>query len=116
MCKSCFVLRELFTAAISDAHQNYIPTISFIKEMIKQQRLELYAGDCPLEEVARHLSEEIHYTVRHYLRCKSCNHYFFIGACIRGTPIYKTIESINDVNVKNMWGNYGSLYETKRST
>jgi hypothetical protein len=48
--------------------------------------------------------------IRHYLICKSCSQYFFIGACIRGVPIYRTIDDLRDVNLDNMWGHHGSLY------
>lgn len=112
MCDKCYVLKELFKAAASNSHQNYIPTLAFIKEMVKQGRIELFAGDCPLDEVEMHLSAEIHYTICHYFSCKSCNQYFFIGACIRGMPIYETMVTLNAVNFDNMlWGYYGSLYE-----
>ena len=111
LCDKCYILTELFKAAESNSHQNYIPTLSFINEMIKQGRIELYAGDCPIEEVKKNLNDETHYTICHYFMCKGCNHYYFIGACIRGTPVYKTIDSIKNVNFDNMlWGRYGALY------
>ncbi|MDV3426203.1 MAG: hypothetical protein LIR50_03300 [Bacillota bacterium] len=112
MCDKCYILTELFKAAESNSHQNYIPTLSFIKEMIKQGRIELYAGDCPIEEVEKNLNDEIHYTIRHYFKCKTCDRYFFIGDCIRGVPVYKIIDNIKTVNFDNMlWGRYGTLYE-----
>lgn len=111
MCEKCYVLTEIFKAADSDSHYNYIPSISFIRAMIKQDRLELYAGDCPLEEVEKHLWEEKHYTVCHYLRCTKCNQYFFIGACIRGTPIYKILGGLAEEKIDNiLWGHYGTLF------
>jgi|BioPla2DNA2_1021312.scaffolds.fasta_scaffold32279_4 hypothetical protein len=114
MCEQCYELRKLFEAGDSNSHYNYIPTLSFINEMVKQGRLELYAGDCPIEDVEKHLSEEIHYTIRHYFRCKSCNDYFFIGACIRGTPIYKIMKNVDSENFENLlWGKYGILFKLK---
>jgi len=84
-------------------------------DLVKQERLEFFAGDCPLDEVEDHLSEEIHYTIKHYFRCKGCKKYFFIGACIRGKPIYKTMVYVNDLNFENiLWGHYGTLYEKKK--
>lgn len=109
MCEDCYVLKELFKAAESNPLQNYIPTIAFIKEMVTQQRLDLFAGDYQLEEVEQHLSEEVHYTIRHYFRCRNCKQHFFI-ACIRGMPIYETIDKISKVNLDNMWGRHGIFY------
>ena len=115
MCDKCYVLKELFKAAESNSHYNYIPTLAFLKEMVRQGRLELFAGDCQLEETEKHLNEETHYTVCHYFRCKSCNQYFFIGACIRGTPIYKIIDNLKNENFSNMlWGHCGTLYEKNK--
>lgn len=114
MCNSCFVLKKLFEGSESDSHQNYIPTFNFIKEMVRQGRLELFAGDCPLDEMEKHLAEEFHFTIRHYFKCKSCYNYFFIGACIRGTPIYEAMEDLNGENFDNtLWGHYGTLYDKK---
>ena len=111
MCDKCYVLKELFRGAESNSHQNYIPTLAFVREMVKQDRIEIFAGDCPLEEVEKHLSDEIHYTISHYLKCKSCNQYFFIGACIRGIPIYETKSSISSKDFDNLlWGRYGTKY------
>lgn len=80
--------------------------------MIEQGRIELYAGDCLIEEAEKNLLGEQHYTICHYLKCKSCSRFFFIGACIRGTPIYKALDNLNDVNLDNMlWGHCGTLYK-----
>jgi hypothetical protein len=112
MCQQCSVLKKLFEAAGSNSHYNYIPTLAFINEMVKQGRLELYAGDCPIEDVKEHLFKELHYTICHYFKCKSCNIYFFIGACIRGAPIYRIMKDINSENIdKLLWGKYGILFK-----
>ncbi|TFB22010.1 hypothetical protein E3U55_06835 [Filobacillus milosensis] len=112
MCRECYIVSELFNAAKSHPHQNYIPSLAFINEMLKQERIELFAGDCPLEEVEKHLSDELHYTIKHCFRCKSCKLYFLIGACIRGVPIYEIKENIETVNFDNiLWGRFGTLYK-----
>jgi Icc-related predicted phosphoesterase len=112
MCNECFVLNELFKAADSKPHGNYTPTLAFIKKLVDQGRLEFVAGDCHIEEVDEVLDKEMHYTVCHYFKCKNCNQYFFIGACIRGTPIYKTMKDLSNENLNNMlWGRCGTIYE-----
>ncbi len=112
MCNSCYVLEELFKASESNPHENYFPTFAFINEMVTQGRLELYAGDCPLEEMKKHLADEHHFTIQHYFKCKSCNTYYLIGACIRGTPLYKVMLNLTDINFdKNLWGRIGTYYD-----
>ena len=113
MCDKCYILVKIFEAADSNPHSNYLPIISFIEKMIHQERLELYAGDCPIEEVQRILMEESHYTIRHYLKCKTCNQHFLIGACIRGTPVYRIIDKISGENIDNLWGRYGIYFRKK---
>ncbi len=56
MCEKCYVLRELFKAAESNLHQNYIPTLAFIKEMVRQERIGdghymIYSGLIAPEDV-----------------------------------------------------------------
>lgn len=74
--------------------------------------IELYAGDCKLSETINVLYEEKHYTVCHYFKCNECEQMFFIGACIRGTPIYKQINNIMEEKVeKLLWGKEGTKFE-----
>ncbi|NBI29174.1 hypothetical protein [Chengkuizengella marina] len=114
MCEKCYILKKIFKVADSNPHLNYFPTIKFIEELVLQERIEVYAGDCPLNDIEQLLNEEKHYTVCHYLRCKDCFHYFFIGACIRGTPIYKTMVNFKKEELENMlWGQHGTFFETR---
>jgi hypothetical protein len=112
VCEKCYALAELFKAADKNPHENYLPSIAFIEQLVKQGELELYAGDCPLEEIEKHLEEESHYTICHYFVCKQCNEYFFIGVCIRGRPIYKVKKDLKDENFNNiLWGRCGTFYK-----
>lgn len=112
MCDNCHVLKELFKGAGTNSQKNYLPVLAFLKEMIRQGRIELFAGDCLLEEVEDQLADEIHYTIQHYFKCKSCTQYFSVGACIRGTPIYKVVDNLNTIHFDNtLWGKCGTLYE-----
>ena len=58
------------------------------------------------------LEEEKHDTVCFYLRCSKCGKIYFLGAYIRGTPIYKYVEDIKKEKIDNMiWGNKGVYYK-----
>jgi hypothetical protein len=112
VCDNCHVLKELFKGAESNSQKNYLPVLAFLKEMVRQGRIELFAGDCLLEEVEKQLSDEIHYTIQHYFKCKCCNQYFSVSACIRGIPTYKVVDNLNTINFDNaLWGKCGTLYE-----
>jgi len=111
MCKKCSVISSLFDVAGDNPHINYMPTVMFLQGMEKNEVIELYAGDCLLRDTLNVLYEEKHYTVCHYLRCKECSKVFQLGACIRGTPIYKQIDIINKDHIdKLLWGNQGTMF------
>ena len=112
MCKKCSIINALFDAAGDNPHTNYKPTIMFLDGMEKNEVIELYAGDCQLSDTLSVLYEEKHYTVCHYLKCRECGKVFFIGACIRGTPIYKKIDDIDREHLdKLLWGKQGTMFE-----
>ena len=111
MCKNCSILKAAFQSA-SDDSMNYSPILEMVKVMGMQKRLELYAGDCLLDEIHDILDKEEHYTIKHYMKCTECGQIYFFGTCIRGAPIYKTVTDIGRENLSNMlWGRQGTLYE-----
>lgn len=112
VCETCEFIKSVFIAARNEPHYNYMPVLMMLKEIEIQKRIELFAGDCPIEDVSYHLDRELHFTVRHYFKCKSCGQFLFVGACIRGTPIFKTLNSLENENFENvLWGKAGILFE-----
>jgi len=116
MCKNCYVIEGLFRAAQSNPHQNYLPVIAFITALADMKVIELFAGDCPLDEVQKHIWDEGHYTIQHYFRCPSCNEHFYVGACIRGTPIYKVVKDVEPRILNTLWGKTGTYFERDNRT
>lgn len=113
MCKNCSIIDALFKSASDKAHENYVPIINFLEALENEKRIELFAGDCMLKDAAEVLNEEKHYTVSHYFRCKDCGQTFFIGACVRGTPVYKTVDDIENENENVstiIWGKLRQKY------
>lgn len=110
MCKNCKVVEELFIAASSNPHENYVPVYRLLEELIKQKRLEVYAGDCPFEDVLKVLNSEKHYTVSFYLACTQCSNIFFYGACIRGKPVYKKVENFSKEKTEALLRGREGLY------
>ena len=112
MCKNCDIVDSSFKGANSNPHLNLAPIHSLLSVLVKRKQLEIYAGDCPFDDMLEVLEEEKHYTVCFYLRCSECGKIYFFGACIRGTPIYKYIEDIKKEKIDNMiWGNEGVYYK-----
>lgn len=110
MCIDCEILEKVFEVAPNNAHSNYIPALRLIKELVKQERLVLYLGDCEIDDTEEILYSEKHFTVCHYLKCKKCYKVFFIGACIRGVPKFDVYEKYSNSEMKRMiWGNCGVL-------
>lgn len=114
MCNNCKVIEKLFDAANSNPHLNYMPVYFFLQELLRQKRIEIYAGDCPFENALEVLNSEVHYTVCFYLRCIKCDDIYFFGACIRGKPVYKKINNIYAEKIENMiWGREGIYFEMR---
>lgn len=112
MCKNCYSINDLFVTASQNPHESYYGVIDKLSQLEKRNEIVLIAGDCNLNEVADHLAQELHYTVCHYFQCKTCEQYIFVGACIRGTPIFKFVESLKDENLDNkIWGKVGKYFD-----
>ena len=81
----------------------------------RQGDMELYAGDCPLEDTGAVLDAEQHYTVCHYMRCRGCGALYFVGACIRGAPVFRQVADIRKENLDTrLWGRCGTYYLQKK--
>jgi hypothetical protein len=111
LCETCCFIETVFKAAQAAPYESYLPVIKMLEAMARQRRIILYAGDCKVEDTEYILTEEKHYTVCHYFKCCNCEAYFFIGACIRGIPIYIILDNLNDEKLENMlWGKWGTRY------
>ncbi len=109
-CPVCSAWESRLLEAGKAPRREYMPIIEMFQELERRGVVELLAGDCPLEEAARVLEAEQHYTVCHYLQCKSCGAVYFVGACIRGTPIYRKVDRLDwDKIRRQLWGRCGSV-------
>lgn len=115
MCTNCEIVKTAFAGAASEPHLNYLPIHALLSTMLKQNRLEVYAGDCPFDEMTEVLEGEEHYTVCFYFKCPECDTFYFFGACIRGVPIYKVINDISAEKLgKMLWGTEGTWFSEER--
>ena len=111
MCNKCDLVKAAFAGAKNEPHLNYLPVHAMLSALLKQHRLELYAGDCPFDKMTEVLESEAHYTVCSYLKCTECDTFYFFGACIRGAPIYKVIDDISAKELgKMLWGTEGTYF------
>lgn len=78
-CPACSSLHKLLTANARDSWKKYDQVMATSRDLVIQGTLELFAGDCPLEDVDDALASEQHLTVCHYLRCKSCGNLYYVG-------------------------------------
>ena len=116
--KICRVCEFLSGSIEGDERKLYDHYDAFIKtaaRLVEDGALELFAGDCPLEAVDDVLKTERHYTVCHYMRCRTCGAIYFAGACVRGKPVLRRVENIDNENIPfRLWGRYGSFFESGR--
>lgn len=111
-CPSCV---SLSAQAGINSHCQYHQLLRELMEQERQGLIELFAGDCPLEDANAVLEAERHFTVCHYMRCRDCGAIYFVGACIRGTPVFRQVEDVKKENLDNrLWGRCGTYYSQKR--
>ena len=111
-CPSCTLLSA---QASINSHRQYHQLLLDLMKRGRQGLIELFAGDCPLEDANTVLEAEQHFTVCHYMRCRSCGAIYFVGACIRGTPVFRQVEDIKMENLDNrLWGRCGTYYSQKK--
>ena len=110
-CPACAAFAAEITAQARDRQRGYDAVLRLAIGLQRQGVLELFAGDCPLENTGAVLAAEEHYTVCHYLRCRRCGALWFVGACVRGEPICKRADDVQTADLRRMlWGRCGSCF------
>ena len=114
-CPSCGQLAAQMKEDGSISYRQYDQLLQKLMELERQGDMELYAGDCPLEDTGAVLDAEQHYTVYHYMRCRGCGALYFVGACIRGAPVFRQVADIRKENLDTrLWGRCGTYYLQKK--
>lgn len=115
-CPSCGQLTAQMREDGSISYHQYDQLLQKLMELERQGDMELFAGDCPLEDTGAVLDAEQHYTVCHYMRCRSCGALYFVGACIRGVPVFRQVADIKKENLDTkLWGRYGTYFSEVQS-
>ena len=108
-CPSCGQLAAQMKEDSSISHRQYDQLLQKLMELERQGDMELYAGDCPWRILTRH------YTVCHYMQCRSCGALYFVGVCIRGAPVFRQVADIKKENLNTrLWGRCGTYYLQKK--
>ena len=104
-CPSCGPLAAQMKEASGGSYRQYDQILRELMELERRGDMELFAGDCPLEDTDTVLDAEQHYTVCHYMRCRNCGALYFVGACIRGTPVFRQVADIRKEDLgTRLWG------------
>ena len=115
ICPSCGLLSTQMKEADDGSYRQYDQILQKFMGLERQGVMELFAGDCPLEDTNAVLEAEQHYTVCHYIRCRSCGALYFMGACIRGAPVFRQVEDIKKENMDiRLWGRCGICYSQRK--
>ena len=113
-CPACSQFHRLLTAKAREPWKKYDQVMATAKDLVSQGTVELFAGDCPLEDVDDVLASEQHLTVCQYLRCRSCGNLYYVGACIRGKPVFRRVTGQETERIAfRLWGRYGTFFENK---
>ena len=115
ICPSCGQLAAQMKEASGGSYHQYDQLLQKLMELERQGNVELFAGDCPLEDTNAVLEAEQHYTVCHYMRCRGCGALYFVGACIRGAPVCRQVADIRKKDLDTrLWGRCGTYYLQKK--
>lgn len=115
VCPSCGQLAAQMNEDGSISYRQYDQLLQKLMELERQGDMELFAGDCPLEDTGAVLGAEQHYTVCHYMQCRICGALYFVGACIRGTPVFRQVADIRKEKLDTrLWGRCGTYYLQKK--
>ena len=115
ICPICGPLAAQTKEPLNGSYRQYDQILRRLMELERQGCMELFAGDCPLEDTDAVLDAEQHYTVCHYVRCRRCGALYFVGACIRGAPVFRQVEDIKKENLDTrLWGRCGTYYLQKK--
>ena len=114
-CPSCGPLAAQMEEASCGSYRQYDQILQKLMELEQRGNMELFAGDCTLEETDAALASERHYTVCHYMRCRRCEALYFVGACIRGRPVFRQVDDIKKKNLNTrLWGRCGTYYSKNK--
>lgn len=107
MCVSCNRMEQL--VAKNDINLNVV------QQLLTEDILELYAGNCLTEEIGMYMDKGNHYTINTYYQCKTCKKYYYIGFCLYGSPIIKELDKIEvDSRIQKLeWGFVGTYFLNK---
>ncbi len=113
-CPVCSLFHRLLASKTREPWKKFDQVMATAKDLVTQDALELFAGDCPLEDADGVLDSEQHLTVCHYLRCKSCGNLYYVGACIRGKPVFRRVTDPDTERIASrLWGHCGTFFENK---
>ena len=114
-CPACSKFHRLLAAKIREPWKKYDQVMETARDLVDQGTLELFAGDCPLEDADSVLNAEQHFTVCHYLRCRTCGNLYYVGACIRGKPVFRRVTDLEAERVGfRLWGRCGTYFENMK--
>ena len=114
-CPFCGSLASQIKGALNASYRQYDHILCKLMELEQQGCMELFAGDCPLEDTDAVLNAEQHYTVCHYLRCPQMRRSLFFG-CLH--PGYTGISAGGRHRKENLstrlWGRCGTYFSQKK--
>src|SRR5690348_14142091 len=67
-------------------------TIDALKVRVDSAQMRYVRGDVPLEDMVALGRSDLKYTIVSFLECRECRRTWFWGLCIRGAPIYETVD------------------------
>jgi len=94
-CANCTCVKEMFVDA-KEKRLGVKEVYDFLFELYKEKRLTVYMSEFPFESFWDEIMKEVYFSYRAYLKCPQCNRVFYMGVCVRGTPVYDVLYTMPD--------------------
>lgn len=112
--KCCTCIATEVIQAKGAGYDKYFYLVLKLESLVKKGDLDLVCGSCDLNQTVRYFEQEKFYTLSHFLTCNTCARTFYVGACVRGSPVFEVDREIPPkeklFNVYN--GRVGSVFSS----
>ena len=102
-CSTCKKIKEISSKTI----------LSLIPDLIQlydEGYLALYAGSGYVDRIMEDIKSEKYFTYDYYFRCKECDEIYYLGICIRGTPIFRKVKEPSEIKFDPKRLGYGEYF------
>ncbi len=113
-CTECCDVLKAFEEAKKAPLHSWRSVYGLLLERVCANKLEVYASDCDFDKALDEIAKEVHFAYYFYLRCHKCGEIYYMGICVRGTPVFKTSEEFSENQIeRTVKSGIGTFFNNK---